>query len=119
MTQWAVKAIMVLERTGTASRRYFTGDERKALMDTLAVPALTKGWLGRYAGDWGLVTAGIELGAESEEDTGGVAYTLVLVRLVVQVVVVRQIDERIIRLRSRPGPWPDALLHGWPPIWSL
>jgi hypothetical protein len=115
LTQWIAKTLMVIEYTGPAGRRYFTQDERTSLMEKAAIPELTSAWIGRYAGSgWHLFTAGVELGDDLGDRPGGIAYTIVAGQLAMQLITVRQTDERLVRVRVNPGPWPSALLPIWP-----
>lgn len=116
LSAWAVKTCMVQEWWTQQAERYFTQDERLALM-TDAVPAQlgARIWAGRYV----VPNEGIRgLSACLLKDGGLVVAhlsTFAIGQLALQVFVERRSADYDERSYIRPGPWDRALISVWPP----
>jgi hypothetical protein len=114
IARWMFKTAMVSERTSPKENWYFSADERTAMMNGSGIPLLATAWIGRYDGRWSPFTGGVVLGADEKDTPTGVAYTITVGRLAMQLVAVRQIDDRLVVVRSNRGPWRGALRQVWP-----
>jgi len=130
---WCAKTAMVCDCLRVEARRFYTQEERGHLRTRLLPPSNTLAWVGRYGRSNILWAEGSNLyGTIAESDSGdskGYATTLVIGRLVLQIVTIiaKPPEQRGgILLYGRAGPW-DRLLASilpasvfeWPPPLSL
>jgi hypothetical protein len=124
---WAIKTSMVMQAsTARSDAPFYNRAEHEQLRLSLAIPALTQAWLGRYSGENRLGIYGTyfwEGGRPNEPGTiHGCANTIFVGCLAIQVLTLRSPRDnsnRPITVEPSTGPWETLLASIWPPSGSV
>jgi hypothetical protein len=119
LSRWSMKTAMVFE--ATSGKNFYSQDEQQELCSSGALPAETFVWFGRYVQSNILCGEGRHLHEnKSSKPTpfrDGYATTLLIRRLVIQVLTLRrklEFQEIPAKLHIKDGPWDKNLIHIWP-----
>lgn len=118
---WAIKTAMVTESIADQKREHFyTRSERQQLRTSLAIPARTSVWLGRYSGISAISMKGTDAWTADGDPipVQGHVNTIFFGNLIIQVMtfhVQREDSDAPIRINPKPGPWDKGLISIWPP----
>ena len=121
LARWSVKTAMVFEATDR-SRDWFYSDADRQGVSGSVLPARTWVWIGRYVQSNILCSEARKLHEHTPRSknpfVGGHAITLVIRRLVIQVLTVRLKPEFAaagqVALNVKRGPWESLLSQIWP-----
>ena len=131
---WATKTAMMMDsiKGREAGKRFYTRAECEQLRAERVIPDDTRIWLGQYIGDGTLGGFGTDFTVVAAElgmqrVARGMANTIVVGRLVLQIVTIHRHPEHLHRnisdVQPKPGDWQDLLVPicpssrtvEWPP----
>ena len=119
LSRWSIKTAMVFEMT--SGKKFYSQDEQEELRTSGALPPHTRVWFGRYAQSNILCGEGRYLHENTSSNPnpfgGGYTATLLMRRLVIQVLTVRrkpEFQEILAKLHINAGPWHKNLIPIWP-----
>jgi hypothetical protein len=119
LSRWTMKTAMVFETT--SGKNFYSQAEQHERRTSGALPLETTVWLGRYGQSNILCGEGRYLHENTPSNPNpfrdGYATTLLMRRLVIQVLTLRRKPEFLeadARLRMKAGPWDKNLIQIWP-----
>jgi hypothetical protein len=119
LSRWSMKITMVFE--ATSGMDFYSPDEQKKLRTSGVLPEETFVWLGRYAQSNILCGEGRHLHENTSNKPtpfrDGYATTLLMSRLVIQVLTLRrkpEFQQILAKLHINAGPWDKNLIEIWP-----
>jgi hypothetical protein len=90
LARWGLKTAMVLEALDRSQEPAYTSAEREQLRIGGAIPSRTSVWLAASADpSWFMSTSNRHLGADKEQDIGGVSVTMGFAHVVLQVLTIK------------------------------
>lgn len=119
LSRWSMKTAMVFETI--SGKNCYSPDEQQELRSSGALPVETFVWLGRYAQSNILCSEGRHLHENTSNKPTpfreGYVTTLLIRRLVIQVLILRrkpEFQEILAKLHIKAGPWDKNLIQIWP-----